>query len=122
VAKVNIFPIFEEKAFTATWRMTTDLSGDGCGDLVEDNIIVDDDGARAEGLYLHPVEGGGQRGVLVQRRQLRGVQTLKTQARVASSELADELLDGQVGSAPACFGSVPRVQIQTSLSYEELKH
>jgi hypothetical protein len=64
--------------------MTSDLSGDRCGDLVEDNIVVDDDGARAESLYLHPVEGGGQRGVLVQRRQLRGVETLKAQARVAN--------------------------------------
>jgi hypothetical protein len=73
--------------------MTSDLSGDGCGDLIENNIVVDDDGARAEGLYLHPVEGGGQGGVLVQRRQLRRGKTIKTQARVASSELADELLD-----------------------------
>ncbi len=63
--------------------MTSDLSGDGCGDLVENNIVVDDDGARAEGLYLHPVEGGGQGGVLVQRRQLRGVKTSKAHGKVA---------------------------------------
>ena len=48
----------------------SDLRGDGCGDLVEDDIVVDNDGAWAEGLYLHPVEGGGQGRVLVQRRQL----------------------------------------------------
>ncbi len=84
--------------------MSSNLSGDGCGDLVEDNIVVDDDGARAEGLYLHPVEGRGQGGVLVQRRQLRRVITFKKQEY---SELADELLDGYIGSAPACFGSSP---------------
>ncbi len=96
MAKVNICPIFVEKRLHCDLtNMTSDLSGDGCGDLIENNIVVDDDGARAEGLYLHPVEGGGQGGVLVQRRQLRRVETLQTQARVASSEvLADEMLDG----------------------------
>ncbi len=84
MAKVNICPIFTEKKLHCDLtNMTSHLSGDGCGDLVEDNIVVDDDGARAEGLNLHPVEGGGQGGVLVQRRQLQGVETLQTQARVA---------------------------------------
>jgi hypothetical protein len=49
---------------------SSDLGGDGCGHLIKDHIVVHDDGAGAEGLYLHPVEGGRQGRVLVQRRQL----------------------------------------------------
>ncbi len=97
--------------------MTSDLSGDGCGDLVEDNIVIDDDGARTEGLYLHPVEGGGQGGVLVQRRQLQGVKTLKAQAGVAIWRMSCWMAKARWLASAAL-----RFRIQTSLSYKELKH